>query len=164
MKCLVCGKEFAGGECPRCKFPDLQFPGDRDEAIRSMKPVIDSFRAEFLKKVRVAVVIYRWKDRNGNVVPDREELLPIGTGAELSEGVRWLEQKFARIPEQQKLSLRLRVTAGEETENLTVTVPNPQIAELQQLGAELDPDLRICLLLRGGNAEPLKSAYVPIFA
>ena len=78
VTCLVCGKQYETGDCPRCKFPDVQIPGmEREQAIVQLKPVIEASRKAFLETVRVEVISYRWKDRNGTIVLDRKDCLEL---------------------------------------------------------------------------------------
>lgn len=163
MKCIVCGKVYEGSECPRCRFPDVQIPGDREAALAALKPQIDQYRQSFLQSIRVEVVTYHWKDKDGLVVKDREDRLSLGTGDQLMHGETWLPQKFARLPQQDSLDVTLCITAGEDVQNKTVTVPNLHKAELQQLGAEMDPECRIRLLLRNETEAPTRSGFVPLF-
>lgn len=163
MKCLVCSKIYEGGECPRCRFPDVQIPGDREEAIEKLKPAINAYRTTFLESIRVDIVAYHWKDRNGSVVLDHQDRIPLGTGNELLQGERWLSTKFARVPDQEQLPVTICVTTAEGTQEKCVYVPNLQRAELQQIGAKMDPDCNIQLLLRNDTDKPTQSELVPLF-
>ena len=163
ITCLVCGKQYETGDCPRCKFPDVQIPGSREKAIASLKPAIDSYRANFLTTIRVEVLSYHWKDQNGTLALDREERLTLGTASELMQGEKWLEQPFARIPDAKLLPVRIAIVYGEETRLLTVTVPNLPEAELQRIGAVLDADCNLRLLLGNSTQQPTYSEPVAIF-
>lgn len=163
ITCLVCGKQYENGDCPRCQFPDVQIPGSRKKAIQSLKPAIDSYRAHFLTTVRVEVLSYYWKDQNGTLTLDHEKRLLLGTAAELSQGEKWMEQTFARIPDAKLLPVRLAIVFGEETRLLTISIPNLLGAELQQLGAVMDADCNLRLLLRGSTQPPTQSQPVAIF-
>ena len=68
MECLVCGKEYVGSECPRCKFPDVQILGDREKAIENLRPAIEAFKAQFLQSVKLEIAAFYWKDADGTVV------------------------------------------------------------------------------------------------
>jgi hypothetical protein len=164
MKCLVCGKVYEGSECPRCQFPDVQLPGDREKALANLKPSIDAYRTTFLQSIKVALVIYRWKDQDGTVILDHEDHIPLGSGYELTQSEQWLSEKFARIPEAKQLSVTIRVTSAEGTQTKTIQVPNLQRAELQQLGAQMDDNCNIRLLLRNDTDSPVKSEFVPLFS
>lgn len=164
VTCLVCGKQYETGDCPRCKFPDVQIPGmEREQAIVQLKPVIEASRKAFLETVRVEVISYRWKDRNGTIVLDRKDCLELGTGTALAQGEVWLPGKFARIADEAEIPVKIRVTAGDEVIEKTIRVPNLHKPELQQLGAKLDQDFNITLLLRNDTQKSVQSAPVSLF-
>ena len=164
VTCLVCGKKYETGDCPRCKFPDVQIPGmDREKALIHLKPAIEASRKAFLETVRVDVISYRWKDQDGTIVLDRKDALTLGTGTALTQGEVWLTGKFARIADEAFVPVKIRVTAGDEVTEKTVRVPNLQKPELQQLGAKLDQDLNITLLLRNDSQKPVQSDPTPLF-
>ncbi len=162
MKCIVCGKVHDGNECPVCKFPKIHFPGDPQEGLRTMKPAIDSYRDSFLERVSVGVITYRWKDEGGTIVLDREERVAIGTGKKLREAAVWLEESFARIPEAKELAVKVSVQVDGQEEVHTVKVPTRMEAELQQLGAEIDEELNLSLLLRNDSGST-RSEKEPLF-
>ncbi len=76
--CPVCHTKYESGDCPVCKFPDIAFPGDPEEGLRLMKPQIDAYREVFLLKLKIGVVSYYWKDQDGSLVLDREQITPLG--------------------------------------------------------------------------------------
>ena len=164
VTCLVCGKNYEAGDCPRCRFPDVQIPGmDRDKAIVHLKPVIDVSRAAFLENIRVEVISYRWKDQDGTIVLDRKDALTLGTGTDLTRGEVWLRGKFARIADEASVPVKLRITAGEEVLEKTVRLPNLNKPELQQLGAKMDKNFRITLLMRNDSQKCVQSDPTPLF-
>lgn len=164
VTCLVCGKKYEAGDCPRCKFPDVQIPGmEREKAIIHLKPVIEASRRAFLENIRVEVISYRWKDKDGTIVLDRKDNLVLGTGTALAQGEVWLPGKFARIADEAKIPVKLRITAGEEVFEKTIRVPNLHKPELQQLGAKLDQNFNITLLLRNDSQKSVQSDPVPLF-
>lgn len=164
MKCLVCGKEYEAAECPTCRFPNVQIMGDREQVMVNLKPTIDAYRTRFLQSVKVQILAYRWKDQNGTVVQDRVDTLTLGRGDVLLQEETWIPEKFARIAEKEEIPVTLRITAGEETRELVVAVPNLQKPELQQLGASIDNMCNLRLLLRNDTDAPTSSAPVPLFA
>lgn len=163
MKCLVCGKNYEAAECPRCRFPDIQLMGDRDEALAQLMPTIRAYRANFLKGVTVELVAYRWKDLDGRVALDREDRITLGTADALQQGETWLEEKFARIPDQKEITVKVCITAGGEKRDVSIAVPNLHKPELQQLGVSVDGDCNLRLLLRNETEAPTTSAGVPLF-
>ena len=166
MKCIVCGKVYDGGECPVCQFPDVQIPtlpGERERAIEKLKPAIDTYRASFLQTIKVEIVIYRWKDRDGHIALDQEERILLGTGTDLGQGEHWLPLKFARIPDLRQLSVTISITTERDTIEKQVMLPNLQRAELQQIGAEIDQECNIRLMLRNDTDVPTRSEPIYLF-
>ena len=162
MKCVVCRKEYEKGNCPVCNFPKIEFPGDPEEGLRAMKPAIDAYRDDFLGQVSVGIIVYQWKDDNGVIVGNGSERLQIGTGKELRGSTRWLTEKFARIPDEEKLQVNLSVQVNGKGEERSVSIPNLKEAELQELGAVVDDALNIQLLLRNSSGST-QSEKMPLF-
>ncbi|MCC8129608.1 MAG: hypothetical protein LIO51_06705 [Clostridiales bacterium] len=163
MKCLVCGKHFEGGECPRCGFPEIQFPGDPEEGRKKLRPAVDEYRRKLLDRVgQIGVIVCFWKDEDGVVVLDREERLPLGSGTELLGRTAWLPRKFARIPDAQELQLRVYMDGADGSREATVRLPNLLAPELQELGATVDEDMTLRLLLRSRTEGPVVSDRVSL--
>lgn len=162
MKCVVCGKEFNDNSCPVCQFPVIKFPGDPTEGMRAMKHKIDAFRDHFLSQVSVGIVTYTWKDGDGMIVLDKENELDFGTGTQLYNGVCWISQKFARIPDVKSLDIQLSVHHNGSKSGRKVTLPNLFETELQEIGAALDENLNIQLILRNASGQA-KSKKEPLF-
>lgn len=161
--CPVCHFQFEGGECPVCQFPDLAFPGDPEEGLRRMKPQIDAYRESFLSRVKIGIVSYYWKDRDGSLVLDHEQIEEFGTAKQLSEGPIWLSQPFARLPDDRQLQLALSVELDGKVRKLAAALPNLLEPELQKVGVELDDDLRLRVLLRNRTSRSA-SDWIPLFA
>ncbi len=164
MKCLVCGKEYEAAECPRCRFPNIQIVGDQEQALKAMMPTIEQYRRDFLNAVRIGLVIYRWKDQNGQLVMDRQEQKLLGTADELRRGEKWLEDKFARIADQKQISVTLSIAMAGEEKLVQASVPNLQKAELQQLGAKVDENCNLLLMLSNETEKPTISQPIALFA
>lgn len=162
MKCIVCGKEFEKDNCPLCGFPKVEFPGDPEKGLQAMKPAIDAYREDFLGQVSVGIIVYQWKDDGGKIVMDRSERLQIGTGKELRGNARWLAEQFARIPDAEKLQVGLSIQVNGKGGERGVEIPNLPEPELQELGAVVDGDLNIQLLLRNSSGST-QSEKLPLF-
>ena len=162
MKCFICGKDYDAVECPRCHCPNIHVMGDRDAALAQLRPIILASRENFLSNVEVSLLIYHWKDQDGQIVPDREEYLRLGTAAELLKEERWLSNQFARIPDVETISVTISVAVSNSTHRLQISVPNLQQPELQRLGARLDDDMNLRLLLCNDSQQPVSSAPVPL--
>ena len=162
MKCIVCGKDYEKDSCPVCQFPKIEFPGDPEKGLQAMKPAIDAYREDFLGQVSIGIIAYQWKDDNGVIVMDRSELVPFGTGRELRGNTKWLTEKFARIPDEERLQVSLSVQVNGKSEVRSVSIPNLTDAELQELGAAVDDALNIQLLLRN-SFRSTQSEKMPLF-
>lgn len=163
MKCVVCGKEYTGQECPACKFPVIRFPGDPEEGMRTMKPEIDAYRDKFLENLHVALVSYSWKDKEGRVVVDRQYEIPFGSGAELYGGEVWLPKEFARIKDKKTLQIQVVIHNGTESMERQITIDNLMEPELQQIGAALDEEMNFCLMLKNTSGKT-RSKKEPLFS
>lgn len=160
MKCLVCGEIFEGNECPLCGFPVVNFPGDPEAGLKLLQPTIQQHRKTFLNRFQVGVTVYHWKDADGKLVLDREERIPVGTGAELLDGEVWLPRKFARIPDVPELQVGVYIDNGERCREVQVQLPNLMGRELQELGMKVvtaDSECRLVLLLRNTTEGPVAS-------
>ena len=164
MKCFVCNNEFDGNICPRCQFPKVFIPGDYETGLKKIQPEIDAYRDEFLNGIEVGIVTYFWKDENGTVVLDREERLPFGKGKDLRGNTLWLEQLFARIPDEELLKIRVYIKTGDKECEKTVCLPNLFEAELQQIGIYTDEEYRFKLLLKNDTGTPTGSDFIAIFS
>ncbi len=164
MKCLVCGKEYEAAECPRCRFPNIQIVGDREQALKAMLPTIEQYRREFLNAIQISLVIYHWKDEKGQLVMDRQEKKLLGTANELRNGEKWLGDKFARIADQKQVTVTLSIAMAGEEQLVQASVPNLQKAELQQFGAKVDDACNLRLMLCNETEKPTISQPVALFA
>ena len=162
MECLVCGKEYVGSECPRCRFPDVQIPGDRQKTIESLRPAIEAFRTQFLQSVKLEIAAFHWKDEDGTVVLDREERVLLVDGEELQQGPKWLDQEFARIPDEQWVHVTLYITVAGDTRQEQIMLPNIHTPQLQQIGVEMVESFGIRLLLRNAANEMTKSETIQL--
>ena len=165
MKCLVCGKNYNDYECPRCGFPDLQLPlgKELEEARKKVQPKIDAHRAEFLKKIEVGIKVYYWKDQDGVLAADREEKCSFGSGSALYGKTVWLDQKFARVPEEKTLPIWLYIRVDGTEHERIVELPNLQEAQLQEIGLSMDNGFELCLMLRNDSGTPVYSNRFSLF-
>lgn len=165
MKCLVCGEIFEGNECPRCRFPVVNFPGDPEAGLKMLQPMIEQHRREFLSRFQVGVTACYWKDADGKLVLDRKERIPVGTGAELMNGEVWLPRKFARIPDVPELQVGVYIDSDEYHREMQVPLPNLMGKELQELGMKVvtvDSECRLVLLLRNSTEGPVASEEIAL--
>ena len=162
MKCYVCGKQYEGNECPRCKFPAVEIPNTTwEQGRQALAATIAPFRTAFLDAIQISLVMYRYRDENGVYVLDREENILLGTGTELYEKELWLDQEFARL-EDPTISVRLLLKVRDDTRQEQVELPNLKAAELQQVGIAMDEAFNIHLKLRNTSENPTCSAAVEL--
>ncbi|MCD8086521.1 MAG: hypothetical protein LUF28_09435 [Clostridiales bacterium] len=138
----------------------VNFPGDPEAGLKTLQPMIKAHRKEFLNRFQVGVTACYWKDRDGKLVLDREERIPVGTGAELMNGEVWLPQKFARIPDVPELQVRVYIDNAERHREVQVHLPNLMGRELQELGMKVvmaDLECKLVLLLRNSTEGPVAS-------
>lgn len=163
MKCLVCGKDYEAAECPRCHCPDVLIVGDREKALEKILPTINQYRINFARTVKLSLITYRWKDLNGHLALDQKELISLGTAEELMQSEKWLDNKFARIADSEKITVDVCIATDDSEQTVTVVVPNLKKAELQQLGARVDDSFGLSLLLRNDTEAPTISEPVALF-
>ena len=162
MKCYVCGKQYEGNECPRCKFPAVEIPNTTWEQGReALAATITPFRTAFLDTIQASLIVYHHRDENGVYVLDREEAISLGNGAELYGKELWLDRNFARL-EDPTIRIRLRLTVRDNAREEQVELPNLKAAELQQVGIAMDETFNIHLKLRNTSEKPTCSAAVEL--
>ena len=161
MKCLVCNKEFEGSACPRCVYPVVEAT-DVDALLDSLRPQIEAYRKEFELGIRIELVIFRWKEAEGNVVLDRKETMSFGRYPELVGRATWLPQQFARIPDAQTLELQLQITSADTTRTVSVPVQNLLDPALQNVGIEVSGDYRYRLMLKNDTGKVTASEWLEI--
>lgn len=161
MECMVCKKQFTGGECPRCHFPVVEFPGDPEAGRIAIQPTVNAFRKNFLTRVRLSLVAYRHRDEAGELRSEETEL-PFDSASALSGQTKWLEQTLARTPG--ALSARLRVDMDGEREERTVSVPAPSGDGALSVGLAVEESGEMRLLLRDESGAESSSDAIALFA
>lgn len=164
MKCVVCGKEFDAAVCPRCSYEDIQIPGvSAEEAKARLAPMIEAHRAKFMQSIQVELVCYHWKEQSGKVVLANKNMKSFGNAAALLQEEVWLGDWFARVENQERLSVTVRITAGREVSEQNIVLPNLPQRELQQIGAYVDKDFMLYLRLRNRSQTVDCVNPVPLF-
>ena len=152
--CKACGKEIQSALCLRCGFRQPAVIGDPQGAQSVMAELANRHRIGYLRQFDIGVTVYYWKEKGDQVVLDRQQRLSFGTGETLQGRTCFLEQKFARLPEVTELELQLSVLKnGEKFRELSVSLPVPPGAHLQQLGAALTPSLELLLTLKNPQGQ-----------
>lgn len=150
MECRVCGKQYEGSLCPRCKFPNVEFSGSAEYAEQTIRAMADKHRVTFFENVSIGVVIYHWKDENGICVIDTEEQVSFGSLQAVQNKVVWINQMFARIQDVEQITVKFYISHDGSTITKEVVIPNLQDARLQEIGVKVDEKQYATLLLRNG--------------
>lgn len=153
INCLVCGKPlvYENNDCPHCKMHYYSAVGGSwAEAVRSQEERAAKYRTEtFLPSFELAAICYRWKDQNGKIVQASKDRIVFGSAAKLENKTVWLDQEFARLPDEQTASVEISVRerdAGERV--LRFALPMIEEPELQLLGLCLEEGLMLRLKLK----------------
>lgn len=154
MQCLVCYKTLDGNICPRCGFQHVDIIGDSEKALELQKSLADMYRPTFLKRYNVGVTSYFWKDDNGEIVLDTAKRLPFGTADVMINQTVWLDQEFARIPDEEELTIELSVKKDDaEAYPVQVRLPALKEKQLQKIGVSLTDDLKLRLVLKNQDSQ-----------
>lgn len=158
MNCLVCGKPMASNanDCPHCGFHYLSYTsGSLAEALEAQKPRAAYYRSNtYLPKLDLGITCYRWKDDNGTIALASTERLSFGTAADLENKTVWLDQEFARLPDEDQLNVQISVKeAGASERTLQFTLPALKEAELQRLGLQLDSAMMLTVKLKTASGK-----------
>lgn len=155
MRCMACYQEVSEGQgtCPRCGFVQYQVIGDAKEARSTLERMAEKHRESFLRRFDLGISIFTWKDQDGTVVLDQKKRLSFGAGDSLLGRTVWMEQQFARIPDERELTVELSALEEGSVRIIPIRIPVPQERQLQTLGIEMSGDLKVRLLLRNGQTQ-----------
>lgn len=156
MKCASCGREVSGSSCPYCHFPVYEILGDSmEEAEAQINALAKIHRSNYLDDMEIGVVLYRWKEADGNIVEDHSAPAYFAKGKDLKNGEVWYPETLARIPDVQKLTVRVMIKKGACLGHEDVEIRNLKEAALQRIGFRLEDALHVRLLLKNsyGRAE-----------
>ena len=155
-ECRVCYKENANlmQPCSRCGFLQPAIIGDANAAEAFVERKARNHRINFLKGFDFGVTVYYWKDQDGMIALDRKERRSFGLGSDMLDNTIWMDQKFARIPDEQQMQVELSVLEnGAERLAIPVAVPVPAGAHLQEIGIEVSSDMVAMLKLRNPEGQ-----------
>lgn len=158
-KCLVCGKEYEGPQCPRCDFPAVVLMKITPEVTKS----IANYREMFFQNIQIGIISYSWKDKDGYLVLDQEHQRVLGSCRDLLNGTIWLNQQFARIPDVDDLELRIFVNIKGEVSEKNVKIPNIKSPYLQEIGVSMDENMQVVVHLKNENGETSESQPMELF-
>ena len=155
-ECKVCCRELPDPHhpCPRCGFRAPAVIGDEAAAEAFFDTLAAEHRNEFLKHFEFGIIIYYWKEQAGLAELDRKERLVFGSGDRLLEEPLWLEQKFARVPEETELAVELSVREAEKAPiSIAVQLPVPAGDGPLEAGLLLTPQMTVSLQLRSSEGQ-----------
>ena len=158
MNCLVCGRPITQDEniCPRCNFHYSDYMGGSwEKAMEAQRYDAQHYRrTTFLPRFDLGITCYRWKDESGSIALASTERLSFGSAAAAENKTVWLSQEFARLPEEEELTVEVSVReSGAAERTLRFTLPALKEPELQKLGISLDADMKLVLKLKTASGK-----------
>lgn len=163
MKCLVCGKEFNGNVCPVCDFPIVEIPGDYEEGMRTLQPVIDHHRKAFAERIALGVVTYEYEMEESVITEKGNKNSMFGNMSELLGKTKWLDEFFECPNLRNVMYLSVVVSVdGKDGKIFKVKLPNFKEACRVSLGICCDEDLKFCLKIKNEKGEELCSEKTPV--
>ena len=169
MSCLVCHKPLGGSHtCPRCGFTPAPGIGNPVMVRKMLEEDAAVHRSTYLSQFDFGITCYRWKDQNGTYAVDSTERMSFGTGEKLYDSIVWLDQEFARLPEEETLTIDVNVRKqGASERTVSCQIPALKEPQLQRLGLSLalredgsGRELCLMLSLKNGKSESF-SAFTP---
>ncbi len=163
MKCLVCGKEFQGTECPICHFPIVEIPGDYESGLRTLQPVIKSHRDAFVEKISVGVVTFEYEIENGMINEKGMKQCSFGTVTEMMNQIKWLDTVFENPMTRKSMDITIIISIdGMRDEQRTVSVPILKTEGKISLGIFCDDTLHLCLKVKDEKGQEATSEKIAI--
>lgn len=139
MSCIACRKPLDGkSTCPRCGFVHAPIIGNPVIGQKIQEEDAANHRISYLSKFDFGITCYHWKDQNGIIVLDTTERLSFGAGDQLFDNTVFLEQEFARLPDEEQLTVDISIQqAGTRERSIACQVPVLKDPLLQRLGLSL---------------------------
>lgn len=159
MKCCVCSTEMAPGitTCPCCGFNDPRNGrvfGDIAALDAKVTQDAAEYRTAVLASTDIGVQTYSWKDDNGTLVLDKKTRVSVGKASQMTAAPLWLDQKFARIPDQKSFDVTLSVLRdGYPEKEIVVSVESLPQPELLEAGISVTPDMQVRFHVRNNSVE-----------
>lgn len=149
MKCLACGAELNSGVsvCPICSYHAILSSVNTDEAKKILKEKGKNYRYKKVENADIKIKTYSYKEKNGEIVLDKEEYLPID-GWEKSDinGIHWCTYEFARVERAFDMTVLVKKCDGSEKEH-TVQLQCPGTEELWKIAVKLVEGMKVKLLV-----------------
>lgn len=135
MKCLVCGSTFDDSiaKCENCGFPVIGSIDDSPEARAKILQLAEEYRQKKWMGVDIYLQVYTNSMKGDQLVVTSREEVHLGNTKNLREGsILWYSEKFARLSQDCKLTLRL--DTGNTSETKIVDIACPTTEEFWQVG------------------------------
>lgn len=161
MKCLVCGKEYNGNECPVCGFPVVNITVNDEEGLKALRPTIDAHRAEFEKNIELSLLSYTYEVGN-RIEPQGEERIPLGRVSQLSGQTVWLDTEFTNVVQRKAIPVTLCVTVRNRPEyRINVNAANI-LSDTIRVGICVNSSLQFCVIIQDSSGISSRSEFMPI--
>ncbi len=154
MKCLVCGKEYDGAECPECRFPNVQIIGDYDEELKKLQPKIEEYRKEYLKRNanlswKIGLRVLRKIGFEGERVKAIPEVFYFGTIGDILDKDIWLDNPFVGFANaNNEVALDIVISDGTNTSNKNVIIPGVKDTVYLNVGIYMSDADTFCIKLK----------------
>ena len=161
MKCLVCNSEFTGKACTVCGFPIVEILGDYETGMKNFQPTIEKYRNDFLKKISLSLVGYRY-DVADKVSLIGQEKFQLGTAEKLMKDMTWLDMDFTNVASRTTVPVTLSVSIDDKPDYEIGLEVNNLPSEKVRLGFQVDQQLQITCELRDDSGKSVHSEPKPI--
>lgn len=167
MRCLVCNCQFEGNECPKCKFPVIQVPGNFESGKKTLEPIINDYKSKFEEKVSVGISLFHWKLVDNEVTLDKEEEILFGRLSDMKGRTVFIDRSFKRLSDRKNVEVdmfaRVEQEGCENTYKYKVTLPHYIKSENERLSITVYDDNSFVLNVIGDEGELLSSARYTLF-
>lgn len=152
MKCCVCGCEYdehAVGACPRCGFPPILLTDDSPETRAALRQTVEEYRKQLLGEFSVYVTAYIYEKTSGSLDEKGEQRILVADSGRLLPGAEIWSDLVFEISEE--LLLQGEIEQNGEKKPFSLRMEPPARSGQWRLGARMDEELRIALLVGGSE-------------
>ncbi len=155
MKCMVCETDMGSGRgrCPVCGFPVI-YSVEAGKSKHAIEPMAEVYKKKILGSGIIGIKACRYKRTDDGLLWDGETDMELARLADIPVGQPlWVDQKFAGIAktDMAEIILDLYLESGDNRQDISLTLGNPDVKGCWQLGLMGGPGFRIAVLL--GNPE-----------
>lgn len=154
LECKICGyKKVKRGAsvCPVCGSPSFLISGNLSD--RAQKRVIMELKKKNLKSVDIFLVVYQYEIKEDSLVVKSIEEIKIASGDQLVENqIKWNEEKFARVEEQDgetnKINISIKIKRFNlEIEEKVLQIKIPKTEGLWRVGVKRVNELEMQVII-----------------